>query len=146
MISLISNEFLTTRAWHRAVVGGKELILRHTSALEFLELFGGYMREKKIDVYAKQRGDYDNIDYNVVDSFDGIDYTLSGNVFCTSVNQTFNEMLNDFDNIDEQSLLEGLGRYFYTHEMGFDGLIIKPENMDCFSIVKNWAIDYYVSE
>ena len=48
MVSLTSNEFLTNRAWHRAVVGVKEMILRHTSALEFLELFSGYMREKRL--------------------------------------------------------------------------------------------------
>jgi len=146
MISLISNEFLTTRAWHRAVVGGKELILRHTSALEFLELFGGYMREKKIDVYAKRRGDYDNINYYIVNTFDGIDYIRFGDVFCTSANQTFNDMLNDFDNIDEQSLLEGLSRYYYTHDRSFNGLIIKPENLYYFNTIKDWAIDYYSGE
>ena len=59
MTSLTRNEFLTIKAWHRAVVGGKDIILRHTSALEYLEFFGGYMREKTIDVYAKRRGEYD---------------------------------------------------------------------------------------
>jgi len=146
MVSLTSNEFLTTRAWHRAVVGGKEMILRHTSALEFLELFSGYMREKKIDVYAKRRGDYDNISYCIVDTFDGIDYVRFGDVLCTSANQTFNDILNDFDNIDEQSLLEGLSRYYYTHDSSFSGLIIKPENLHYFNSVKDWAIDYYSGE
>jgi len=143
MMSLTSNDFLTTRAWHRAVVGGKDMILRSTSALEFLELFGGYMREKKIDVYAKRREEYENIDCRVVDSFDGIDYIHSGDVLCTSVNQTFNDMLYDYDNVDEQSLVEGLSRYYYTHGTSFDGLIIKPENMKHFNAVKDWAIEYY---
>jgi hypothetical protein len=143
MVSLTSDAFLTTRAWHRAVVGGRDMILRSTSALEFLELFGGYIREKKIDVYAKQPFDYENIDYFLVDSFDGIDYEHYGNVLCTSINQTFNDMLNDFSNIDEQSLVEGLSRYYYTHGASFDGLVIDPENIDCFNSVKDWAIEYY---
>ena len=143
MVSLTSDVFLTTRAWHRAVVGGKEMILRHTSALEYLELFGGYMREKKIEVYAKQTGEYDNITYHVVDSFDGIDYIRFDDVLCTSVNQTFNDMLNDFDNIDEQSLVEGLSRYYFINDTSFSGLDIKPENMARFNSVKDWAIEYH---
>ena len=143
MTVLTSNDFLTTRAWHRAVVGGKDMILRSTSALEFLELFGGYMREKKIDVYAKRREGYENIDYYIVDSYDGIDYSRFGDVLCTSVNQTFNDMLFDYSNVDEQSLVEGLSRYYYTHGTSFGGLIIKPENMDYFNSIKDWAIEYY---
>ena len=142
-MSLTSNDFLTTRAWHRAVVGGKEMILRSTSALEFLELFGGYMREKKIDVYAKRREAYENINYRVVDSFDDIDYIRLGDVLCTSVNQTFNDMLYDYNSVDEQSLVEGLSRYYYTHGTSFKGLTIKPENLAYFNTVKDWAIEYY---
>ena len=143
MMLLMSDDFLTTRAWHRAVVGGKEMILRSTSALEFLELFGGYMREKKIDVYAKRLEAYENIDYRIVDSFDNIDYIRLGDVLCTSVNQTFNDMLYDYNSVDEQSLVEGLSRYYYTHDTSFEGLIIKPENLTYFNSIKNWAIEYY---
>jgi len=143
MTALTSNDFLTARAWHRAVVGGKDMILRSTSALEFLELFAGYMREKKIDVYAKRREDYRNINYYLVDSFDGIDYIRFDDVLCTSANQTFNDMLRDYDHVDEQSLVEGLSRYYYMHDTSFDGLIIKPENMEYFNSLKDWAIEYY---
>ena len=146
MMSLTSNDFLTTRAWHRAVVGGKDMILRSTSALEFLELFGGYMREKKIDVYAKKREEHANIDFRVVDSFDGIDHIRFGDVLCTTANQTFNDMLYDYSSVDEQSLVEGLSRYYYTHGTSFDGLIIKPENMAHFNSVTNWAIEYFYEE
>ena len=143
MLSKTSDDFVTTRAWHRAVVGGRELILRRTSALEFLELFNGYIREKHIDVYAKQQGEYDNINYHIVDTFDGIDYVNIGNVLCTTANYTFNEMLEDYDNIDEQSLIEGLSKYYYLNNQSFDGITIKPENMEIFNNVKDWAIEYY---
>lgn len=143
MTVLTSNHFLTTRAWHRAVVGGKDMILRSTSALEFLELFGGYMGEKKIDVYAKQREKLENVDYVLVSSFDGIDHIRLGDVLCTSVNQTFNDMLRDSRNVDEQSLVEGLSRYYFTHGKSFDGLTIEPENIEYFHSIKDWAIEYY---
>lgn len=143
MTTLTRNEFLTARAWHRAVVGGKNMILRHTSALEHLQLFNGYMCEKLIDVYARQPGPFENINYHLVDSFDGIDAVPFGNVLCTSASQTFNDMLSDFDNIDEQSLIEGLAGYYYSHGESFDGLDINPENMERFNSIKDWAIEYY---
>ena len=143
MTSLNSNDFLSNRAWHQAVVGGKDMILRRTSALEFHQLFGGYNHEKNIDVYAKRRGEYDNINYCLVDTFDGIDFVQFRGVLCTSISHTINEMLEDYDNIDEQSLLEGLSCYYYTHDKSFDGLFIKPENMTRFNMIKDWAIEYY---
>ena len=143
MTTATRNEFLTTRDWHRAVIGGEDMILRNTSALEHLQLFGGYLREKTIDVYAKQPGPYNNINYRVVDNFDSIDSIRFGNVLCSSVNQTLNDMFDDFDNIDEQSLVEGLSRYYYTNDKSFNGLFIKPENMERFNSIKDWAIEYY---
>ena len=143
MVSVTSDSFLTARAWHRAVVGGGEMILRRVSALEFLELFAGFMREKSIDVYARHRGGYDNIDYCVVDTFDGIDYVRFGDVLCTSVSQTFNDLLADLDALDPQPLVEGLSKYYYTNGGSFDGLAIWPENMERFNSVKDWAIEYY---
>ena len=143
MTTATSDDFLTNRAWHRAVVGGQDMVLRHTSALEHLQLFGGYLREKMIDVYARQPVPFENINYHIVDNFNGIDTVRFGNVLCTSVNQTVNDMLADFDNIDEQSFIEGLSRYYYTHGNSFDGLAVKPENMEHFNSIKDWAIEYY---
>ena len=143
MISATSDEFLTNRAWHRAVLSGEDVILRHTSALEHLELFLGYLREKTIDVYVKQPGRYENINYHIVDNFNGIDTIRFGDLLCTSASQTFNDMLADFDNIDEQALIEGLAGYYYSHGESFDELSIKPENMERFNIVKDWAVDYH---
>ena len=143
MISLTSDDFLTNRAWYKAVLGNEDVILRHTSALEHLQLFNGYINEKKIDVYAKKRGPYDNINYHIVDTFENIDTVSFDNIRCTSVNQTFNDMFEDFDNIDEQSLIEGLSKYYFTHGESFDGLSIKPENIELFNARKDWAIEYY---
>jgi hypothetical protein len=147
MVSPTSNEFLTNTDWHQSVMGGRDMILRRTSALEFLQLFPGYVREKTIDVYAKRRGGFENVNYCIVDSFDGIDYFRFGDVLCATPSQTFNEMLANYDNmeetIDEQSLIEGLARYYFSHGGSFDGLEIMPENLARFNEIKDWAMEYY---
>jgi len=66
-----------------------------------------------------------------------------GDVLCTTVNQTVNDMLADFDNIDEQSLVEGLSKFFYMSNNSFDELLIMPKNIERFNSVKDWAIGYY---
>ncbi|MDR1421910.1 MAG: hypothetical protein LBI64_03485 [Coriobacteriales bacterium] len=147
MISQTSSEFSTNADWHQAVVGGRDMILRRTSALEFLQLFPGYMREKEIDVYATRPGEFENITYCLVDSFDSIDHVRFGDVLCATPNQTFNEMLANYDNmdetIDEQALIEGLARYYFSHGESFDELEIWPENLARFNEVKDWAIEYH---
>ena len=52
-------------------------------------------------------------------------------------------MLDDFDSIDEQSLVEALSRYYFMNGSSFDGLDIKQENMALFNSVMDWALDYY---
>jgi hypothetical protein len=143
VVSQNRNEFLSIRDWHQAVVGGEDVILRRTSALEYLQLFNGYLYEKEVDVYAKQCGDYDNVNYCLVDSFDGIDCVRIDDMLCTTANQTFNEMLADYDNIDGMALIEGLAGYYYSNGESFDGLTIKPENLELFNKVKEGAIEFY---
>ncbi|MCL2320584.1 MAG: hypothetical protein FWC47_00605 [Oscillospiraceae bacterium] len=142
MFSAISNEFITIRDWHRAVVGGKELILRNTSALEHLQLFVGYVHETQIDVYAKEKGNFDNVNYYIVNNFKNIEYIRIQNVLCTSINQTFNDMLSQ-DDVDEQSLLEALNSYYFTHGKTFSGLNLIPRNLARFNDIKQMAIEYY---
>jgi hypothetical protein len=78
-----------------------------------------------------------------VGSFDGIDYARFGDVLCATAGQTFNEMLADYNNIDEQSLIEGLAGYYFSHGESFDGLDISPENIERFNSVRDWAVEYY---
>ena len=143
MVSKTRDNYISNRAWFEDIIGGEDVILRCASALEYLQLFVGYMREKEIDVYAKAKGAYDNINYNVVNSFDGIDFIRHRNVLCSSFNQAVNDMLDDFDNADEQALLEALCKHYYANNKSFDGLYIKPENLERFESIKEWAIDYY---
>jgi len=143
MMSKTRGDYISNRAWFADVVGGEDVVLRCTSALEFMQLFVGYMREKNIDVYAKKKGIYENINYHVVDTFDGIDYIRHGNVLCSSFNQAINDMFDDFENADEQALVGALSNYYYANNNSFDGLVIKSENTNHFESVREWAIDYY---
>jgi hypothetical protein len=143
MLTKSGADYETPRRWLEDVVGGEELVLRCTSALECLNLFLGYLGEMRIEVYAKEKGEYENIDYRVVDTFDGIDIIKVGNLQCTSINQTINDMLRDFDYVDEQSLLEALSDYYFENNKSFDKLVIDPKNMELFNTVKQWALEYH---
>jgi hypothetical protein len=59
------------------------------------------MHDEQIDVYALELGIYENFNYHIVGSFDKIEYITVNGVICTTINYTFNEILGDFDNIDE---------------------------------------------
>ena len=74
MLSKISSNYISNRAWLRDVVGGREAVLCRVSALEFLEMFVGYINEKNIYVYAKDKCLPDNVQCSLVNNFDGIQY------------------------------------------------------------------------
>jgi len=143
MAAITSNNYLTDWAWIRDIVGGQNLILRAETALLYLQLFNGYLNEDRINVYARERGQYANIAYYVVDRFDGIDYFLDGNVMCSSFNQAINDMLADFDTADEEALAQALSNYYHSNNESFAGLFIRPENSANFEYMRNWAIEYY---
>jgi hypothetical protein len=143
MMSESNGRYSSNIDWFRAVLGSENVILCHTSALECLQLFLGYANEKGIDVYAKSKGKYDNIHYRIVDSFDGIATVSAYGLLCTTVSRTVNDMLDEFENTDEQSLVEGLSDYFYLHNRSFDGLVIEPRNRELFETVKDWAVEYH---
>jgi hypothetical protein len=143
MVTKSGADYETPRKWLEDVVGGEELVLRCTSALECLNLFLGYLGETRIEVYAKKQGEYENIDYRVVDTFDNIEIVKVGNLLCTSINQTINDMLREFDYVDEQSLLEALSDYYFGHNKSFDGLTVDPPNIELFGSVKKWALEYH---
>ena len=142
MRTRISDEFISNRAWLREAVGDKQLILRGTSALEYLELFNGYVGEEDIYVYSLSKGLLENIEYNVVDSFEKIDYIQHKNVLCSSLNQTVNDMLSDSLS-DEQALCEALSNYYYANNECFEGLLINPVNQKRFESLKTSVISYY---
>jgi hypothetical protein len=143
MVSKTRDNYISNRAWLEDIIGGEEVVLRGVSALEYLQLFVGYLREKEIDVYAKAKGKYDNVNYYIVDNFNSIDFIRHRNVLCSSFNQAVNDMLDNFENADEQALLEALCKHYYAHGKSFEGLYIKPENIGHFEYIKEWAIDYY---
>ena len=145
LVSSRSN-FTSNREWFNSVLRGKNVVLCHTSALECLGQFSGYVNENQIDVYATVREPYENINWYLVDGFDGLDIVTIGGLRCTSLNQTINDMLRNFDLIDEQSLAQALADYYYSNGESFDGLKISPQNTDRFNAIKGWATEFYTYE
>lgn len=139
-----SEMYLSKKQWLGDVMNGENVVICNTSALEYLELFLGYISEEKIDVYALSKGIYENVNYKIVNSFDEIDTVRIGNVLCTSINQTINDMLQDFNTADEQSLVEALSYYYFTHDKSFEGIEVHPEKEKKFQEIKEWAIEYYM--
>ena len=143
LVTKKSDDFLSNREWLGNAVEGKDLILRKVSALEYMQLFVGYFSEQNIEVYSLRKGDYENIDYCIVDSFDGIEYVKDKGIMCCSVSQAVNDILDDFENADETALVESLSKYYYAHNESFEGICIRPENVRKFESLKDWAINYY---
>lgn len=142
MQTRISDEYISNRAWFRNVLAEENVILRGISALEYLQLFTGYAKESYIDVYARSKGKYENIDYCIVDSFDNIDFFSDGNILCSSATQAISDVLSEQEDMDEPALVEALSRYYYAHNMSFEGLDIKV-NPQKFEELKEWAIEFY---
>ena len=53
--TLKSGDFLSHGMWLKSVVT-EDVILCGVSALEYMELFTGYLNERMIDVYAREKG------------------------------------------------------------------------------------------
>ena len=115
MMSVTNTKYISNVEWLQSIVQGQNLILCDVSALEYLELFNGYMDESKIQVYAKSKGEFDNIEYNIVETFNNIEYFNSNGVLCTTINQTINDMLSNYDQIDELAFLEALSNIYFDN-------------------------------
>ena len=46
------SSYTSNREWFHSVLGGKDVVLCHTSALECLGQFPGYVNEDQIDIYT----------------------------------------------------------------------------------------------
>jgi hypothetical protein len=120
----------------------QDWIYCHETALQCMGLHFTYIIDDHIDVYAKEKGEFENVNYRIVDSFDNIDAVPFRGIWYTSFNQTFNDMLADPMYIGDAIFLEALAKYYYRHNQSFDCLCIKEENKEMFELVKGWAIDY----
>lgn len=108
-----------------------------------MELFTGYLNERMIDVYAREKGIYQNINYNLVPDFRGIEYFTRNGLRCTSFTQTVNDMLHQIEETDDAALTEALATYYFAHDESFQGLCIFPENEAAFAKLASMAMAYY---
>ena len=66
----------------------------------------------------------------MLDGFDEIETVSIAGSRCTSLNQTVNDMLRDYEMIDELSFVQALADYYYGNGESFDGLQIAPQYAD----------------
>lgn len=142
-----SNENFRTHAeWFRTVLEEditEDVILCRTSALELLGMFNGFIVEEIIDVYALEKGKYENVEYHIVESLDHVQTTTVHGVLCATFEYTVNDMLKDYPQTDLWALTEALCNYYAQHNDSFDGLKISPENAKAFEAIKPDAITYF---
>jgi len=143
MQTVSSGTYLSTQIWMRDATMNEQVILRGVSALEYLQLFVGYLGVNELDVYALSVGMYENINYHIVDNFGAIDFINDGYLLCSTVNQAVNDLLADFENTDEEALANALSNYYHRNNESFSGLYIRPENAKYFDYVREWAVNYY---
>jgi predicted transcriptional regulator of viral defense system len=137
-----NRNYMTNIDWFQNVLKEMDVIISHTSALEVHELFLGWMHETEINVYAKEKGPYENINYTIIDDFTKLETTTIRGLLCTSINQTFNDMLQNGD-YDCQSFTEALANYYFSHDESFNGLTINPDYLAIFNKEAQYAKEYY---
>ena len=137
------SQYVSLKSWYQDMLENKYVVLRGRSALEYLEYFNGYLHDNEVELYSVEPVSADDIKVVIVDSFDNISHINDGCVLCSTFEQAVNDMLADFDNTDEQALLEALSRYYYENNRSFSGLIISSSLQDRFLEVQSWAIDYH---
>jgi len=132
----------SNRARLRRAIEGKDVILRGVSALEYMEKFVGYMAETDVEVYTKEENIGESFDIRVLECFESIDYFQDGHVRCATFNQVVNDMLSEFDTMDDVALAEALSEY-YEETGSFEGLNIEPQYMGNFIEMMDWAREYH---
>jgi len=123
-------------------VAGKDVILRGVSALEYMGLFVGYVKTGAVEIYTKDDMSDEHFDSRVVNDFNQIEHFNDGNVKCSTLNQVVNDMLSEFDTMDDVALAESLA-YHYEKQGCFESLNILPQYHSHFEEMKDWAMEYH---
>ncbi len=119
----------TKHDFYREQLAGTDKVLCKESAAEFLDLSNGDFTE---DIYFYQKSEAE-----------GKDVIFDYGIYCTSINQTLNDLLADPDS-DDQVIIESLSNYYFEHHESFEGITFcTSENEARFQSFKQAAIEYY---
>ena len=132
---------ISNRERLQRLTAGHNVILRGVSALEYMDLFVGYMAEQQPEVYTTDVLT-DGFDYVTVDNLAEIEHFVDNGVRCSTLNQVVNDMLNEYDTMDAAALAEALSEY---HEINgsFDELNIQPQHTTHFHEMQDWALEFH---
>lgn len=139
MKTINNNRFLTNIDWFKFALKDYDVVYRHISALEVLNLFNGYIHENDIYVYSECEILFENVHTILVEDLKKIDYVNMFDLKCTSINTTFNQMFQyclDNHVLGCQELWESLNTYYYKHDCSFEGLNIDDKYSVAFEDAK----------
>lgn len=118
-----------------------EPILSHIAAAEALGLFSGFVNNYPVDYYSETELVADNTIWHKF-THNEFGSCIAGGIRCTGVNQTINDLLSEYDSIDEVVVLEALSTYYYRNNKSYDGLKVYDQNADIFESLSRDAILY----
>lgn len=124
----------------------KFLIALETAA-DFVCISNGSLYINEIVVYAEHKIECDSVFRIVVlpNCFDMKRYIESNGVYCTTIEQTILDLLENEGDTDIQVLVESLSNYYYKHNETFGklGSLMYERQTIAFNKWKEDAIDYY---
>lgn len=122
--------------------GSDDKVLSRSDAL-CLRGYGNWNYDNSIKVYSKKELEKP-YDFDIVDNFDNIDYSLLFGIPVCSEKQAFIDLM-DNPKDELQTLLEALGDYYYTHNESFDSLELNKSQTRKLNKYKEDAIHYWDS-
>lgn len=137
------DKFLTYGDYLQSLLGryAKKCILCGEDAADYLGMTTGSLAHPAATIYVTDPLGIDGTEEILVCSFDDIEFNEVRGLYCTTVNQTINDLLR-MDR-DTQVILEALADVYHSNDDSFDSLMIDDENKQAFEKYGEWAKEYY---
>ena len=112
------------------------------SALTLHGLFSGWVPCNRAWIYSREPVKDDFFTVYCRDDLDFVATTFVGGVKCTTVDQTFNDMLRYYDEVDDSPLIEALNSYYFLSGQTFKNLKIETQYNELFEELQADVVQY----
>ena len=131
----------TYNGYLRDLLKDQPCVLAYDTAAEYRGLSNGFLTHDPAQIFVMVPLNIKDTEEFLVPTFRYIAYEKKGGLYCTTVNQTINDLLRaDGDN---QVIQEALANYYDMYGESFDGLTIDADLIPRFNRYKEWALEYY---
>lgn len=116
------------------------------TAADFLSISNGGLYNDVMKVYSEQNIDDKHIEVHILPGcFDKKAYMEWEGVYCTTLEQTLIDMIENENEVDIQTLLESLSNYYYEHNETFGKIesLMDERQLEVFETLRQDAVDYY---